>query len=362
MEEMQQLEEQTPSSKYKKLDYTLKTPEERVKFVENLLAELSSPPSSRYLEVLGSYIINATPKNPNILTENRLVTIHKRETSYEGLVEKFENGEDGVHNLIINDKNVLLTHKKAITEKDIEEVPGLKELRGAIDYWETKYAAAKGKDKFTIKKNLIEMRKDQYVLKDTHYQPMPPSPTVQSIANIPLPEHITFNDKGEPESDGLISFFNPFHISALLCNYSALKMETETKFSSDFYYLMLDLDNLVGAALAEYPMYEAIVEWKIDGIQNLEIQERLLEKFGKTHSIEYISALWRKKIPKIIAEKAKDNYLEWYYTNVERGRWKKCSRCGQIKLAHNRFFSKNKTSKDGYYSICKECRNAKKED
>lgn len=362
MEEMQQLEEQTPSSKYKKLDYTLKTPEERVKFVENLLAELPSPPSSRYLEVLGSYIINATPKNPNILTENRLVTIHKRETSYEGLVEKFENGEDGVHNLIINDKNVLLTHKKAITEKDIEEVPGLKELRDAIDYWETKYAAAKGKDKFTIKKNLIEMRKDQYVLKDTHYQPMPPSPTVQSIANIPLPEHITFNDKGEPESDGLISFFNPFHISALLCNYSALKMETETKFSSDFYYLMLDLDNLVGAALAEYPMYEAIVEWKIDGIQNLEIQERLLEKFGKTHSIEYISALWRKKIPKIIAEKAKDNYLEWYYTNVERGRWKKCSRCGQIKLAHNRFFSKNKTSKDGYYSICKECRNAKKED
>lgn len=359
---MQQLEEQTPSSKYKKLDYTLKTPEERVKFVENLLAELPSPPSSRYLEVLGSYIINATPKNPNILTENRLVTIHKRETSYEGLVEKFENGEDGVHNLIINDKNVLLTHKKAITEKDIAEVPGLKELRGAIDYWETKYAAAKGKDKFTIKKNLIEMRKDQYVLKDTHYQPMPPSPTVQSIANIPLPEHITFNDKGEPESDGLISFFNPFHISALLCNYSALKMETETKFSSDFYYLMLDLDNLVGAALAEYPMYEAIVEWKIDGIQNLEIQERLLEKFGKTHSIEYISALWRKKIPKIIAEKAKDNYLEWYYTNVERGRWKKCSRCGQIKLAHNRFFSKNKTSKDGYYSICKECRNAKKED
>ena len=361
MEEMQQTGSQAPL-KYKKLDYTLKTPEERVKFVEELLAELPHPPSSRYLEILGSYICNANPKKSNILTENRLITIHKRETSYEGLVEKFENGEDGVHNLIIDDKNVLLTHKKSITEKDIEEVPGLKELRAAIDYWENEYKKATGKDKFIIKKNLIEMRKDQYVLKDTHYQPMPPSPTIRSIAQIPLPEHISFDEKGEPISDCLISFFNPLHISALLCNYSALKMETETKFSSDFYYLMLDLDNLVSAALAEYPMYESIVEWKIDGIQNIEIQERLMEKFGKTHSVEYISALWRKKIPKIIAEKAKDDYLNWYYTNVECGRWKKCSRCGQIKLAHNRFFSKNKTSKDGYYSICKACRSVKKED
>ena len=45
---------------------------------------------------------------------------------------------------------------------------------------------------------------------------------------------------------------------------------------------------------------------------------------------------------------------------VKPGKWKKCSRCGQIKLAHNNFFSKNKTSKDHFYSICKCCRNKKK--
>ena len=38
---------------------------------------------------------------------------------------------------------------------------------------------------------------------------------------------------------------------------------------------------------------------------------------------------------------------------------KKCSGCGQIKLAHNKYFSYNKTSKDGFYSICKKCRNSK---
>ena len=43
----------------------------------------------------------------------------------------------------------------------------------------------------------------------------------------------------------------------------------------------------------------------------------------------------------------------------EKGKYKTCTRCGQIKLAHNKYFSKNKTSKDGFYSICKCCRNSK---
>jgi hypothetical protein len=51
--------------------------------------------------------------------------------------------------------------------------------------------------------------------------------------------------------------------------------------------------------------------------------------------------------------------LDYYYQEIEKGKWKKCTRCGQIKLAHNKYFSKNKTSKDGFYSICKECRSAK---
>jgi len=82
-------------------------------------------------------------------------------------------------------------------------------------------------------------------------------------------------------------------------------------------------------------------------------------EFGIKYSLEYISSLWRNKIPKIIAGMAKDEYLDWYYLVVEKGKYKKCSRCGQIKLAHNYYFSKNKCSKDGYYSICKKCRNLK---
>lgn len=103
-------------------------------------------------------------------------------------------------------------------------------------------------------------------------------------------------------------------------------------------------------------MYMRIVEYKIDGMPNADIQSALLEEFGITHSLEYISSLWRKKIPLLIASAAEDSYLDWYFMNEEKGTYKKCSRCGQIKLAHNKYFSKNNTSKDGYYSICKKCR------
>ena len=44
-------------------------------------------------------------KEKSILTDNRLVTINKRETSFEGLVSQFENGEDGVYSIMTEDKN-----------------------------------------------------------------------------------------------------------------------------------------------------------------------------------------------------------------------------------------------------------------
>lgn len=123
--------------------------------------------------------------------------------------------------------------------------------------------------------------------------------------------------------------------------------------------MMEDLDRLIAETLAPYPLYLDLLILKIDGRTNLDIQEFIEEKYGIKHSVEYISSLWRKKIPKLLAEQEKKNYLIWYYTEKERGSWKKCSRCGQIKLANNKFFSKNSTSKDGFYSICKECRNSK---
>ena len=349
----------------KKLDYTLQSPEERSDFVKKIIDEI--PPeklTNQYIEILTDYIIFAMDKQErkekNILTENRMITVNKRETSYQGLVSKFENGEDGLYNLINEDKNVILTPKVSITEKDIEEIQPLKQLKDAIEIVREQEKKATGKRKYLLKKQIIEMCQNQYTIKGEYKPVMYGSNVIKSFCKSDLSDHITINEEGEPVNTGLVSFFEPKHLSALLCNYSALKEDAYGNFMNDAYYLMEDLDNLIERTLKDnYPLYYDLLIYKIDGKQNVEIQMLLEMTYGIRHSVEYISSLWRNKIPKLLAEQAKKDYLNWYYTNVEYGKWKKCSRCGQIKLANNKFFSKNKTSKDGFYSICKDCRNSK---
>ena len=348
----------------KKLDYTLQTPEQRSEFVREFIKENQSGLSNRYLEILSDYIIFAMDKEERkkkeILTDNRMITVNKRETSFQELVSKFENGEDGIYNLITNDKNVLLTPKLQITQQDLEEIEPLRELKATIDLIKEQEKKATGKKKYLLKKQIIEMCQNQYLIKSEYKPPVYSSNTIKSFVKADFTEHITINEEGEPESDGLISFFNPKHLSALLCNYSLLKQEAWGNFVNDAYYMMEDLDNLIEDTLKDkYPLYYKLLIYKIDGRQNIDIQELLEAEFGIRHSVEYISSLWRNKIPKLLAEQEKKNYLIWHYTERERGNWKKCSRCGEIKLANNKFFSKNKTSKDGFYSICKDCRNKK---
>ena len=287
-------------------------------------------------------------------------TVNKHQTSFEGLVSKFENGEDGIYNMIINDKNVLITPKYEITPKDVEEIPALKQLRESIEVVEQQYKKATGKKKYLLKQQIIEMRQDQYVIKSSYKPVIYSLNLIKSFSTIDLSDHIEINEKGDLINKLLISLFNPTHISILLCNYSKIKQNSWDKFNSDIFYMMKDLQDIIDGALKEkYPLYYDIVIYKIDGKQNIDIQQLLYATYGTTHSIEYISSLWRNKIPKLIAEYEEKQYLEWYYTFKEKGKWKRCSRCGQIKLAHNKFFSKNNTSKDGFYSICKECRNSK---
>lgn len=349
-----------------KLDYFLKTPEERRGLVEKIIATApSSQLTSKYLEILSDYILDAIPKEQKrekfITTKNRQITIDKRETSYEELVSKFENGEDGVYNLINYDKNVYLEPKIEITEADIAEVPGLAELREEILKVEGLAQSATGRRKYLLKKQAIEMRQQQYLLKEMYRCPIRKhSAASGGGCSIELEEVVYFDADGEPTSDSLVTFFKPAHISAILCNYEILKTGLARKYNNDFYYLMRDFDQLLRKALAPFPAYATLVKAKIRGLSNADIQKLLIEKHDLKHTVEYISSLWRNKIPKILSEKAKEDYLIWYYSEKAYGKWKRCSKCGEWKLAHNRFFSKNNTSKDGWYSVCKSCRNSKK--
>ena len=110
LEEESLIEDEDDSPGYIKMDYSLETPEERNEKVKEIIAATSPEKlTPRYLDKLADYIVSAMNKqekrNKKILTDNRMVTVNKNETSFEGLVGKLENGEDGIYNMVSDNKN-----------------------------------------------------------------------------------------------------------------------------------------------------------------------------------------------------------------------------------------------------------------
>jgi len=215
-----------------KMDFSLETPEERKLKVDEIIA--NTPPerlTPYYLEKLTDYMLFAVgkqekkvkKKDRTIVSKNVMKTVEKREMSFEGLAGKLENGEDGIYNMITNDKNILFSPKRTITKEDVENIPGLAELLQEIEKVKEECKIATGRKAFLLRKQLIQMYQDQYVFKDTYKKPMHIANITKSLPKINLDELIGLDENDEVSSTGLINFYNPKHVSTVLCNYSKIK-------------------------------------------------------------------------------------------------------------------------------------------
>ena len=351
-----------------KLDYTIESPEERKALVEKILAETPDI-SSGYLEILADYLVlcmeKQEKKQKTILTDNRMSTVNKRECSFEGLAAQMENGEDGIYGLMSDDRTVLFQPKISITEHDLETIPCLRQLRESINAWDAalkRIAGSGKKEAYIMRKALIEMRKDQYLIKQAYQKPIVPCRLTRSTRTYPSLDDKSYlflgKDGQEVKVEGF-SLMNEEIVSLFLNNYSKLKEDSYDQFEGDMWYQVQVFEELCDRALADYPILYRILELKIDKLQNSEIREILQKEFNKTYTPEYISSLWCNKIPSIIAIQALEDFIFEQYKAKDYP-FKKCTKCGQLKPAHNQFFSKNKTSADGWYSICKRCRSKKR--
>ena len=330
------------------LDYKIDCLEKRRIIIEEICSEHVNELSNYNLEQLANYLIYQMEKDERrerrILTPNRMVTVNKRETSFEGVVSKFEYNKDGIYGIMHEDKNVILSPKVSITAEDIEEIPFIKQIRESI-----KRLRAIPDRNYIIQQAIIDLSQTQYIIKEAYRK------TIRS-KNTSIP--------GAPYYDWseLLNFKDWKVVKTFLHNYSKLKSDTCDKFESDMYWVIKDFEQLADRALKEKePMLYDIMVYKIVRTQNVDVQKILEEDHGKTYSVEYISSLFNNKIPKLIAAEAQKQELLYHFTYIEKGDWKKCSRCGQVKLLHPIFFSTNNSgSNHGFYSICKECRNSKK--
>jgi len=116
------------------------------------------------------------------------------------------------------------------------------------------------------------MRKDQYIIKNAYRAPIVLNKLTRSDSYIHLDDLThSFDDSGYPIPEGF-SLMDPAICSAILCNYSKLKQDSWDRFTGDTWYLMYDFENLCDKALRKYPVYQCILECKIDGMQNTDIQ------------------------------------------------------------------------------------------
>lgn len=328
------------------LDNKIQGYEARLKLVEEQVLEIGEENlTSRAKDRIANYLIEATDLEPRgeIITANRMVTVNKRETSREGLVEKLEGGESAFHGLIKEDRNTILTPKVEITKSDLAEVPLLAQLREEIDKLEKLIEdnpKMDPKKRGKLKQTIIEMRKDQYVLKNAYRQPI-------------FARGNNTGSEEPPQYD--FSLCDVDQVKSLLVNYPGLKIEFDSQLDSDMKWILEDLDALITEALEDYPTLKYILQKKIEGTNNFEIREGLIEIFGVDHTQEYISSLYRNKIPQAISDKAREHWVDYIFLNKVKGTYKKCSRCGEVKLANNRNFSINKTSSSKFYSINFRC-------
>lgn len=346
-----------------KLDFNLNTLEERQAHLDEYLKH-NHEHTPRELEQMADYLIfvEEVEKKGKLLTDNRMVTVNKRETSMEGLTEKLEGGESAFHALVREDKNMILTPKTSITEQDLEDIPELKQLRELINQMEEEILTMEGPDKAKMRKAIIEMRKDQYAIRNAFKKPIYARSVVQST-----PAYNMDGDTGYFGTDGewnvvsenFLNLWDPKHVSEILANYSTIKEDTWDKLDSDLKWMLTDLETAIDKSLENEPVLKEILICKIDKMSNEDIQKVLLDKYGKTHSQEYISSLYRNKIPQLIVEQQKEDWVNYIYTEHLPGNYKTCTRCGEVKLALNRYFSINRTSSSKFYSICKVCRNNK---
>lgn len=139
-------------------------------------------------------------------------------------------------------------------------------------------------------------------------------------------------------------FFDKEQVKELL----RVKRE-DNDFQDDLSCIIYDLNNLISQCTFNSNQEKILNMWR-----NGKTQQQIANELETTkQNINYTI----NTIINIIVKKYEEIYSDWYYLNISKGKYKKCNKCGEIKLIQQ--FDIDKNNKNGYKNLCKECRKNK---
>lgn len=388
-----------------KLNFDLQTSHERLQFLKKNV-DFSSL-TKKDIETCTDYVLYGKDEDGKSAVDKKEIYIKTRYKSYshnepvslEALMESPTFDES----IFKKEKDYYKKPKPNLDRNDekIQKIPGMKELWEAIDTINHRLQLAQGKIEpnsdeevpqldskqiYHLNHQLIELRKQQYLLKDSVYQEVQTNKNYGSFyqdavdfeINYPVypcglmaakqdPDfEIPFKSKREFKGFDLetqienlkkagkpyFSFLDKDHVYQLCLNYYEIKDQGEKNPDSPLNNLIWTLDFYIEKAnLSE--QQKIILEGKKQRLLNKEICRELQDKMGISHQENYISTIWN-KVCQLICDAANLHFDEWCCKDYEPA-WKKCNCCGKMMLRDSRNFVKKTKAIDGLTNRCKRC-------
>lgn len=248
-----------------------------------------------------------------------------------------------------------------------------------------------------LKRELVDLRTQQYILKDSYSSQILLNPTPNFQVQDPLcfgdevqlkpldliwdkdlfgkvwrsdrfPEPGDFNEKdleklskflwtqNQPHSKLFFDFCNRDHL------YTFFNLRDELENASDegsnFEVFKKILDTYVNLARLE-PIHRKIFELKTQKMSNQLVADRINKEFGRKYSSNYISTLYVQKCLQGICDAAA-MHAKIIENIFFPENFKVCKDCGRTLLLHERNFVKRQRSNDGFSPRCKLCEKKKR--
>lgn len=311
-----------------------------------------------FLEKLGTYILSKAPK---LEKDGVKITVYNNYKLFKRMIEekeKISQTSDIEDEFLVYKKknNYKLAPKFECSEEDIIKYKEVKAYHDLKQYFQD--LSYNGKDEFKLKesKKFLEettRKLNETKCKDTDFKLT--ESRVYSIAkrNLllltddmnmvklskerPIVWKAALRDSGNEIDWSYLDMFDPVHVKALL------QLRREIDICED---ALIDLKDLIEKIDLDEELTEILELWRRDKTQ---------EVIGKIVGIsqQAVAKKIDKIVSKVINEYEKQYEEKHYYMNLVKGKYKKCNKCGDIKLLSN--FNKEPRGKDGHKAKCKSC-------